>query len=204
MPHHSSTRIVDLYRRHAADWIRLREPGSLFERPWLDRFRALLPQSARILDLGCGSGQPIAGYLISQGATVTGVDTSGLLLDHARSRHGAPHEWIEADMRGLDLKCEFDGLIAWNSFFHLSPDDQRSVVPVFGRHVRPGGALMFTGGARHGEIVAEWNGEPLYHGSLSAGEYAERLDAAGFDILANELDDPDCGDASIWLAKKRG
>src|SRR5690242_19594933 len=108
MSHPSAALIVDLYRRHAADWIRLREPGSLFERPWLDRFRALLPRSPRVLDLGCGSGQPIAGYLISQGATVTGVDASSPLLEHAHSRHGAPHEWIEADMRGLDLKREFD------------------------------------------------------------------------------------------------
>jgi SAM-dependent methyltransferase len=202
--HPSSALIIDLYRRHADDWIALREPGVLFEQPWLDRFRALMPGRPVVLDLGCGSGKPMADYLISQGATVTGVDASGPLLDFARQRHGPPHEWIEADMRGLDLGRTFDGLIAWHSFFHLSPDDQRAMFPAFGRHVRPGGALMFTGGAHHGEHVGEWNGEPLYHGSLSAEEYRERLDAAGFEIVMTALNDPTCGNSNIWLAQKRG
>jgi SAM-dependent methyltransferase len=202
--HPSSAIIIDLYRRHAADWIRLRGPGAPFEQPWLDRFRALMPHRPAVLDVGCGSGRPMADYLISQGSTVMGVDASGPLLDFARGRHGSPHEWIEADMRGLDLRRTFDGLIAWHSFFHLSPDDQREMFPVFARHVRAGGALMFTSGAHHGEIIAEWQGEPLYHGSLSVEEYGERLDAAGFDIVMNVLDDPTCGDTNIWLARRRG
>ncbi len=126
-----------------------------------------------MLDLGCGSGRPIAHYLIAQGFTVTGVDSSGPAGSTTPAGcRGPPHEWIEADMRGLDLDRAFDGLIAWHSFFHLSPEDQRGLFPVFARHVAPGGALMFTGGPRHGEVIADWNGEELYHGSLSSEEYS--------------------------------
>lgn len=55
-----SERIIDLYRRHAPAWGRARG-RSLFEKTWLDRFLALLPARGSILDIGCGSGEPIAG-----------------------------------------------------------------------------------------------------------------------------------------------
>ena len=47
--------IIDLYQRKALDWAESRANASLFEKPWLDRFRALLPPAAPILDIGCGS-----------------------------------------------------------------------------------------------------------------------------------------------------
>lgn len=202
-PHPSAALIIDLYRRHAADWIARRGGGAPFEQPWLDRFRALMPDRPSVLDLGCGSGKPIASYLIAQGATITGIDASGPLLDFARAQYAPPHTWIEADMRELNLAQTFDGLIAWHSFFHLSPDDQRAMFAIFSRHVRPGGALMFTSGHEAEEVIGEWQGEALYHGSLSPNEYRSRLDTAGFDLRAHILDDPACGNATIWLAQKR-
>ena len=42
--------IIDLYQRKAQDWIESRARSGLFEKPWLDRFRALLPPAAPILD----------------------------------------------------------------------------------------------------------------------------------------------------------
>src|SRR5690349_25147423 len=91
-------RIVDLYQRKAADWIESRaRTGSLekrwFERPWLDRFRALLPPTSSILDLGCGSAEPMAAYLISLGHPVTGVDSSPAMIDACRIRF-PEQEWI--------------------------------------------------------------------------------------------------------------
>jgi hypothetical protein len=59
-------RIVDLYARRAADWDADRG-RDLFEKPWLDRFLALIPEGGTILDLGCGMGEPIAAHLIGQG-----------------------------------------------------------------------------------------------------------------------------------------
>jgi len=46
-----------------------------FDKAWHDRFVQSLPVGARVLDLGCGGGIPIAAILIGQGFEVTGVDT---------------------------------------------------------------------------------------------------------------------------------
>ena len=94
----------------------MRSPGSLFERPWLDRFLKLVPAGGSILDLGCGAGMPIAGYLIEQGYRVTGVDSSAPLLDLSRQRFSG-QEWILGDVRRVDLGGRFDGVLAWDSFF---------------------------------------------------------------------------------------
>ena len=55
-------RIVGLYRRHADAWdaVRGRQHGDRpMEAGWLDRFLALLSLRPAVLDLGCGSGEPI-------------------------------------------------------------------------------------------------------------------------------------------------
>jgi SAM-dependent methyltransferase len=115
--------IVPLYQRHAQAYDRLRG-RSLFEKPWLDAFAALLPAGGAVLDIGCGMGEPIARDLIERGLAVMGIDSSPDLIAMARSRF--PQQiWMVADMRTLSLGRTFDGLIAWDSFFHLTPEDQR-------------------------------------------------------------------------------
>lgn len=193
--------IVDLYSRRALDWDADRG-RSLIEKPWLDAFLAQVPDRGSVLDLGCGSGEPIARYLIGQGRAVTGVDAAPGLIDLCRRRF-PEQDWRVADMRGLDLGRSFDGLIAWHSAFHLTPADQAAMFPVYARHLRPGGVLLFTSGSVHGETVGEWRGEPLYHGSLSLQEYRAALAGAGFTILAHRLDDADTGGATVWLARAR-
>ncbi|HYF08377.1 MAG TPA: class I SAM-dependent methyltransferase [Acetobacteraceae bacterium] len=174
----------------------------MFERAWLDRFLALLPPGAPVLDLGCGMAEPIAAYVIERGHPVTGVDGAPAMIALCRARFPA-QRWIVADVRGFHLGETFAGLLAWDSLFHLPPDQQRAMFPVFGRHVGPGGALMFTSGPHHGIAMGEFEGEPLYHASLDAAEYQTLLHSHGFDVLAHRVEDPGCGDHTVWLARRR-
>lgn len=193
--------IVDLYQRKALDWVRRREHGGgLMEQTWLDRFCALMPPNGSILDIGCGSAVPIARYLIETGHSVTGVDTSATFIGLCRDRYPA-QEWLLADMRTLALARSFDGILAWDSFFHLTPDDQRKMFPVFRQHAAVGAALMFTSGPAHGEAIGDFEGEPLYHGSLDPAEYQSLLDQHGFQVVSHVVEDMNCGRHTIWLAR---
>lgn len=193
-------RIVGLYEENAAQWDRLRNPGVLFEKAWLDRLLALLPPGGSILDIGCGSGEPIAAYLIRTGYALTGVDSSPSMIAMCRERF-PKNQFHVADMRTLALNQRYDGILAWDSFFHLSPDDQIKMFPIFARHAAPNAALMFTCGPAHGEVCGEFAGEPLYHGSLDPDEYQVLLESNGFRTVANIFGDPGCGDHAIWLAQ---
>ena len=46
--------IMELYERHGDRYIEDRACVRWDERPWLDRFIALLPKNGSMLDLGCG------------------------------------------------------------------------------------------------------------------------------------------------------
>lgn len=197
--HPASADIVDLYERHALAWDAAR-PRTLVERAWLDRFRDVLAPGASILDLGCGAGEPIARYLIDGGHRVTGVDASPSLLGLAAQRF-ADHTWVAADMRGLDLGVRFGGIIAWDSFFHLTRDDQRAMFPVFRAHAAPGAALLFTSGPSDGEAIGSFEGAPLYHASLSSDSYRTLLAESGFEVLAHVAEDESCGGHTVWLAR---
>ena len=194
-----SENIISLYERHAKAYDEARG-RSLFEKPWLDRFLGLLPADGSVLDLGCGVGEPLAGYVVSQGYDVTGVDSSASLIGICRERFPG-QTWIVADMRDLSLGQQFNGILAWDSFFHLSPDDQRRMFPLFKRHAAPGAALMFTSGPAHGVAIGRFEGEPLYHASLNADEYRALLAAHGFAVVAHAVEDPACGGHTIWLAQ---
>lgn len=194
--------IIDLYSRRAAEFDTDRG-RALNEKAWLDVFLDHVPEAGTVLDLGCGSGEPITRYLIGRGRKVTGVDASPGLIDLCRKRF-PDQDWIVEDMRELDLSRTFDGLIAWHSSFHLTRDDQRALFPVLARHLKPGGVLMFTSGDEDGERIGEWRGEPLYHASLSTAEYRERLEAAGFVVLRHVVGDYDAGGITVWLCRRGG
>jgi len=198
---HPNERIAGLYEENAAAWDHQRS-RDLFERPWMERFADYLPKGGRLLDVGCGMGEPIARFFVERGFQVAGVDSSPSLIAMCAERF-PDQQWMVQDMRALALGSTFDGIVAWHSLFHLSPEDQRPMFPRFEAHLRPGGVLMFTSAGEEGASIGRWQGEPLYHGSLSPEEYRTRLEGIGFEILEHALQDPDCGHATIWLARKR-
>jgi SAM-dependent methyltransferase len=195
--------IIPLYERHAGAWLALRRRATFSERSWLDRFVACIPDESReVLDLGCGSGEPIARHLAGLAIRLTGVDSAPSMV--AAAQDGLPgEEWLLADMRRLELGRRFGGVLAWDSFFHLDRDAQRAMFPVFARHARPGAALMFTSGPDDGVAIGSLEGEALHHASLSAAEYRALLAANGFAVLSHVVEDPECGGRTVWLCRMR-
>lgn len=176
-------------------------PKGLHERAWLDRFLALVPEGGAILDLGCGAGDPIAKYFLEKGHPVTGLDFSTSMLALARERY-PDGEWVLGDMRELELGRTFDGILGWNSFFHLTQEDQRVTLDRIGRHLAPGGALMLTVGPVAGE-VAGWVGDDrVYHSSLAPEEYRRILGDLGLEVVDFVFDDPECDQQTVLLARK--
>ena len=199
----SADDIVSLYERRAHDWAGDRARQTVFiEKGWLDRFIALVEPGGTVLDLGCGPGKPMAAYLVANGLDVCGVDSSPTMI--AMARENLPgREFIVADMRTLRLGRRFSGILAWDSFFHLTPDGQRRMFANFREHAGTSAALMYTSGPRPGEAIGELRGEPLYHASLAPEEYRTLLAAHGFAVVAERMEDPDCGGHSVWLAQRR-
>lgn len=193
--------VVALYERNAGAYDRDRT-RSLQEREWLDRFLSRVTPGGTVLDVGCGMGEPIARYIIESGARFFGVDASPSMIQRCRARF-PQSDWIVADMRDLDLGRRFDGIIAWDSFFHLGIDDQRRMFARFAAHIHDGAPLMFTSGTEEGEAIGYFQEQPLYHASLDAPEYERLLAANDFIVKEFRADDPGCGNHTVWLATRR-
>jgi trans-aconitate methyltransferase len=195
-------RIIGHYERHAAAWDADRRSSAWNDKPWHDRFIGSLPKDATVLDLGCGSGWPVARHAAQAGFRVTGVDSSPTMI--SLCRHCLPdHAWIVADMRTLSLGRRFDGILAWDSYFHLDHDDQRRMFDVFAAHAAPRAMLMFNAGPEHGEAIGNYRGDPLYHASLDSTEYETLIGKSGFELLAHAANDPQAGGRTVWLARSR-
>lgn len=192
--------IRGVYDRQAAVYDAQRS-RALFEARWLARFAAGLSDGARVLDLGCGTGEPIARWFKAEGFTVTGVDFSEPMLDIARSRW-PEGDWRQGDMRDFDLGQAFDGIIAWNSFFHLTETDQRACIARMARHLERGGVLMLTVGPDAGEVTGTVGDEPVFHASLSPAEYATCLEVNGLRLTGFLAEDPETNRHSVLMARK--
>jgi SAM-dependent methyltransferase len=174
---------------------------TLMERGWLDEIIGRLPPGAGVLDLGCGAGEPIARFLIEQGLRLTGVDAAPTMIAICRAR--LPEAtWIVADMRTLDLAPRFAAIIAWDSLFHLTADEQRAMFDVFAAHAATEGLLLFTSGPAAGVSIGDLYGDALFHASLDEVEYRHLLHRAGFEVLRHRKQDPDCGGHTVWLARR--
>ena len=196
--------IIPLYETHAQKWDDIRRGNAakgLMEAEWLARFTGLLPHQGSVLDIGCGAGEPMAGHLIRSGFQLTGIDSSASLIDICRTRF-PQQQWLVADMRELSLPQKFDGILAWNSFFHLQRDDQRRMFPRFATLATENAVLMFTSGTANGEAMGTFEGQPLYHSSLAPEEYRSLLSESGFDVVQYVENDPHCGHLTVWLCRK--
>ena len=57
-------------------------------------------------------------------------------------------------------------------------------------------------GDEDGEAIGEWQGEPLYHASLSSAEYRQQLEDHDFDVLDHVVGDYTKGEPTVWLARR--
>lgn len=183
------------------DWFDNARTKTLMEKEYLDLALMHLKPGSHILDLGCGTGEPIAKFFIEHGMKITGIDGSPQMVTLCKERF-PEQQWQVGDMRNINLGRKFDAIIAWDSFFHLPQDDQRKMFPLFKEHIAESGILVFTSGPKEGEVYGTMDGQSFYHASLGLEEYQKLLAEHGFTILLNKVEDPDCGEHTVWVAKR--
>ncbi|MGB1209386.1 MAG: class I SAM-dependent DNA methyltransferase [Paracoccaceae bacterium] len=169
--------VAALYDRHAQAWdARRHDVGA--EACWQTNLCARVPAGGRVLDLGCGSGHPVGPRVQAAGHDYTGVDIAPAMIALARQR--VPQgRFVQADMATVVLGTQFDIVLSWDGFFHLTPKAQRQGLCTALRHVAPGGHLFLTVGHMAGEVTGRVQGDLVYHAALSQTEYRSILTQQG-------------------------
>jgi cyclopropane fatty-acyl-phospholipid synthase-like methyltransferase len=199
LPEPRADAIFSTYARVADGFARDRVT-SLFEAPMLRALARHAP-GRRLLDLGCGTGRPLAQWLADRGFAVTGVDGAAPMLRHFRAALPAARA-IHCDMRRLRLRTRFDAILAWDSFFHLDHTDQARMFPVLAAHAAPGAVLVFSSGPSRSVAFGAVAGAPVFHASHAPLTYRRLLREAGFRVLAFHPEDPAVDRHSWWLCRR--
>lgn len=169
------------------------------EQKYLDSFIQHLPSKGNVLDLGCGSGYPIASYLIDKGFEVTGIDGSEKLLEIAKVKCPAMKQ-IHSDVRTVSITEKFDGIIEWWCLFHLPKPDHEKMFSLFASWLKRGGILEFTSGDSEYEATdSVMLNQELSFYSLDPSLYEKYLKQNGFEILLREQDQES---HLVWIAKR--
>ncbi|OYR52455.1 methyltransferase type 11 [Halorubrum sp. E3] len=177
----------------------------------LAQFRRGLPESARVLDAGCGQGTPVLRDL-SGSTTATGVDVSRAQLELAADR--VPDAALaQGDMAALPFDDgAFDAVTAYHSLIHVPSDQHQAVVDEFARVLADGGQLLCSEGP------AEWRGtnpdrldtgvEMQWH-IAGAEATRDQLQSAGFAIereweVGDSLDEGEDARWTFFAARVEG
>ena len=145
---------------------------------------ALRPGS-RVLDLGCGTGVPIARTL-ARSNRVVGVDMSGGQLSLAQ-RQAPGAEFVRGDMSSVAFRPGwFDAVVSFYAIFHLPLSEHAPLIARISTWLKPGGYLLATLSPNREEGYTEdFFGAEMYWSNLGLPEYRALLVASGFEVLSD-------------------
>lgn len=156
------------------------------ERAYVDALVDGFVVPSRVLDLGCGTGRPIAEHLLALGHAVTGVDQAEALLALARAR--CPRgRWVHATIEDYAPAERFDAIVCWDALFHIERAQHADLFARFASWLRPGGRLMLTfGGSDHPAFTDTMFGETFFYDSHPPETELALLGDAGFRPIVSE------------------
>lgn len=154
---------------------------------YVERLSALLPDGARVLELGCGAGEPCT-RLLAERFEVTGVDLSAEQL--ARARRNVPGaRFVQADLTTFELEpASWNAVAAIYVFNHVPRELLGEVLGRIAQSLVPGGHFLASLGT--GDSLAwtgEWLGTTMFFSSWDAPTNRRLLLSAGFELVHDEL-----------------
>jgi 2-polyprenyl-3-methyl-5-hydroxy-6-metoxy-1,4-benzoquinol methylase len=172
---------------------------------WLTELIALLPRQARVLDLGCGSGLPVARELVARGFDVVGIDGSARQIEMARG-NVAGAEFLQADTTEIELDpASFDAVTAFYSITHIPRGEHSLLLRRVAMWLKPGGIFVASMGSEElADRTEDWLGTPMFFSHYDADTNAALVRSAGFTVERTEVVAQDNEDASfLWIVARR-
>lgn len=169
------------------------------ESTWVERFHSALPSGASVLDLGCGSGAPILLDVLRRGHRVVGVDFSREQLLGARIR--CPQALlVQADIGEVEFAASsFDGIIAYDSLWHLPRDEHPRVFDGIRRWLAGGGTALLTLAVGNGALFTDLMGAPVFYDAWPEATSLRMLGDAGLSVVGHHFQPVEEGGAEGHL-----
>jgi SAM-dependent methyltransferase len=174
-------------------------------RSWTERLNARLEGRSQVLDLGCGSGVPVARDLVAAGHRVTGIDISDMQV--RRAQELVPQaQFIRADATSVDFPAEsFDAVVCLYALIHIPLEEQRALLGKIASWLRPGGWFLCSTGRHEWTGVDEdWlgSGVAMWWSHADAGTHRGWIEAGGLTVEQEEfVPEGDSGHVLFWARR---
>jgi len=173
---------------------------------YVDRVLEGLPQGANVLDLGCGTGEPVASHIVRRGYGVVGVDQSKKMLEIAK-KVVPEAKFIHGDMAEIEFAGKFAAAVAWDSVFHVERRHHSAIYRKLANSLNVGGRLLLSVGGSDVDASAEGGpagrdesgaegftsemfGHTFFYSGYAPQVARRKLEAEGFEVELWEIDDP--------------
>lgn len=184
---------IDTYDARAQDYAALVDDVKM---DGLDAFIAAMPDSAKILDLGCGPGNG-AVHMAAAGHHVTALDASAEMVALANKHSGVSARQASFDdIEGVDL---YDGIWASFSLLHAPKADMPRYLAALHNAAKPGARLHLSVKLGEGE---ETDTIGRFYAYYTQPELEGLIKAAGFRVQGRltGAERGLSGDMAEWIA----
>lgn len=169
------------------------ERRSLFDNTnQLKKLASLIPSGAKVLDLGCGTGLPVAKFFADRGYEVLGIDLSGRMIELAQKN--VPNATFSIkNILQLDFNENyFDLIVSFYCLFHLKKENQKEAFNKIIRWLKIDGYSYFTlatkeyTGMDNFEGTIDFEGKLLPYSHYSLEEYKKIFPILGAEVISME------------------
>ncbi|MCR9218641.1 MAG: class I SAM-dependent methyltransferase [Alphaproteobacteria bacterium] len=166
--------------------------------PIVRRWADSLPRGAAVVDVGCGSGEPMTRALLERGLAVSAIDASPTLAAAFRRSFPDVPLACEPAERSAFFDRRFAGALAVGLLFLLPEEGQRRLLRRIGGALEPEGSLLFSAPRQ----ICSWEDRLTDRASRSLGAeaYARILAEGGLDLVGEHSDE---GGNHYFEARKR-
>jgi cyclopropane fatty-acyl-phospholipid synthase-like methyltransferase len=174
---------------------------------YLELLLELLPQSADVLELGCGAGEPVTRRLAER-HRVMAVDVSAAQLELA-AQNAPGAQLILADMADVSFAPgSFDAVASFYALTHVPRERHADLIARIVSWLRPRGLVVLTMGSSDnpGAIDPDWLGTPMYFSHFDAPTNRALVQRSGVRLVSAEVVDEaerDPGARFLWVVGRR-
>ena len=144
------------------------------------KFVSYLPDHARIIDIGCGSGRDVKAFC-DMGYNAVGLDASEEMARVARERLGV--DVITGDMADWIAEEPYDGIWCCAALLHLHEDEAERFLSNLKTNLKSGGVVLIS--VKEG-IESGYDDKGRYMRNYTEIELGEKLESVGMEVMETE------------------
>jgi len=171
-------------------------------------YSSLALNHGTLLDLGCGAGEPVAGYFIDNNWHVTGVDFSERMIELA-SKYAPKMAAITDDITNVKFKPNrFNAVTATYSLFHISSERHIELFSSIFQWLKPKGQFLFTYATKEYTGSEVFDGykkfidTELYYSHKKPTELFSDLQNVGFNLTSHSYHTI-CNETFLWVSVQK-